>query len=535
VHSAFDLRPYQREALDAIHAAERRGVRRPLLCLPTGAGKTVVFSRLIDERRHLGRALVIAHRTELLTQAADKIRQTAPDLRIGVVQAGRNQHQDADVIVASIQTLAQKRRRAPLIGTIATVVVDEAHHAVADTYRETLADLGAWDRTGPLTIGVTATAGERSDGVGLRNVWEEIVYRRGILQMIADGYLTDIEAMEITSNLDLSRVQVRAGDYTDGSLGEELSNSGALEAAAHGYRTYAADLQGVAFTPTIASAHELAELLNDIGITAEALSGKTPTEERAAILDRLATGQTQVVTNCAVLTEGFDLPALSCCLLVRPTKSRPLFVQMVGRVLRPHPGKDKARLLTLYVPPGAGLATIASLAGDDPRAPKVVKPGETLAEAVERTENEKRSTISRTFSARTISLFRASNARWLPVERGIILPAGKTTIFLVPDDGDLWNVVRHRLGSSPHVEARAVSPEIAKALGEEIAQADGTQIASSHAKWRHRPPTYKQLALLARHGITDGQGLTAGEASDALARQLARPTMLALLAKGDAA
>lgn len=377
---------FQHQAIEAVRIGlHERGIRRPLIVLPTGSGKTVVFSHLLRRRRQSGRGLVLAHRGELLNQALDKLLQVAPELRVGLVKAEADGYEGVDVVVGSVQTLVNPARLRQ-IGAFSTVVIDEAHHAVAPTYRKVLQGLGCFNQDGPLTVGVTATAGERSDGVGLDEVFQELVFARGILYMILRGYLVDVEAVEIETKLDYDQVAVRGGDYTNASLGDALDSSGAIDAAALAYAEHARDRRGVAFTPTIATADHLATRLRGLGIAAEHISGETPGDEREAILERVASGECQVICNAALLTEGYDQPELSCALIARPTKSRPAFTQMAGRVLRLHPGKPaKALLLCMQAPPEEGLATIADLAGDDEVE---VRQGESLGEAAVRTEKE---------------------------------------------------------------------------------------------------------------------------------------------------
>ncbi|MFY1673695.1 DEAD/DEAH box helicase [Plantactinospora sp. WMMB334] len=529
--SPFSLRPYQREAIEAIREAYVRGVRRPLIAIPTGGGKTIIFSGLIRRRATNGRrVLVIAHREELLTQAAKKIELVAPDLNVGIVKGVRNEHRDVDVVVASIQTICRPNRLAE-IGRFDTIVVDEAHHAPADTYMDTLRALGSFDPdTSILTVGVTATAGERSDGVGLRSVWQEIVYQRGILFMIANGYLVDVKALEIESDLDLSRVEKRNGDYSDGSLGAELDSSGAIAAAAEGYGKYARDRRGVAFTPTVQNAHQLAAYLNGLGIRAEALSGETPGDERRAILDRVHRGETQVVANCGVLTEGYDEPALSCALIARPTKSRPLFVQMAGRVLRKHPAKENALILTLFAPPAAGLASIADLAGDDAGRVKPQK-DETLAEAADRALLEEQAfggrVPIRSLSAKHVRLFADSRLRWLPVGNGFSLPAKNSTLLLIPQDDDRWRVVEVPSIGEPTEVASGLSLELGQGLGEEFARARGGAISRADARWRAQEVSDRQKRRLARLRLS--VPATSGEASDAIAVAEAEQAMRRLV------
>src|ERR1035441_8338888 len=430
---ALRLRPYQEQALDAINAAEARGVRRQLVVLPTGAGKTVCFATLVNRRQ--GRALVLAHRDELITQAVQKLAMVGGSLDIGVVKAQRDER-DAAVIVASMQTLANPKRLARM-PRFSTIIVDEAHHAVSRSYMEIIEGLGCFREDGPLTVGFTATAG-RSDKVGLGNAWQEITFQRGIVQMIAEGYLCDVRAIEIGSDIDLARGKTSAGDFTDESLGPELERAEALDAAAKALREHAPDRRTVAFTPTIATAHILADKLREQGFRAEAVSGETHIDLRRAILRRLHTGETQIVANAQVLCEGFDEPAISCILMCRPTKSAPAFCQIAGRALRPYPGKDDALILDVAGASELGLATIADLAG---LPPKSVKAGQSLLEASdEQVKITKRRAVVAATRTRHVELLRRSDLRWLPAEDGWVLPAGPDqAMIIVPADDELWH------------------------------------------------------------------------------------------------
>lgn len=512
--AALPPRPYQTQALDAIAAAYARGVDRQLVVLPTGGGKTVVFAHLVTRRE--GRALILAHRDELIQQAADKLATVSGSLDIGIVKA-KQDDRDAPVIVASVQTLARPGRLGRL-GEFATVIVDEAHHAVASTYLDILDRLGCMGASGPLTAGFTATAG-RSDKIGLGAVWQEITYQRGIVQMIAEGYLCDVRAVEIGTDFDLGNVQVKAGDYTDSSIGAELERSDALQAAVRAYREYAPGRPAVAFTPTIATAHALAAAFTAKGIRAEAVDGKMPTGERRAVLGRLHRGETRIVANCAVLTEGWDEPAVSCALMLRPTKSAPFFVQMAGRVLRPFVGKDDALILDLAGSAAeTGLATIADLAGMPPGS---VKKGQSLLDAAEESAAlEKRKIAVAAKRTRQIELLRRSELRWLDVEGSWVLPAGADQVMiLMPADGDgeAWEVWRSEdKGRSLRRESgKPLTLDWARGVGEEIARAQGGVLSQAAAGWRSRPPSEAQVSALERMGYADRlAGINRGAASD---------------------
>jgi superfamily II DNA or RNA helicase len=515
--NAITLRPYQHDAIEAIRTAfQERGVNRPLIVVPTGGGKTVIFSRLIKRRSESGRALVIAHREELLDQAIAKLHRDAPHLTVGKVKAKHNQHEDVDVVVASIQTLAQEHRIAPLIGTIQTVIIDEAHHAASKSYLTTMERLGCFEPDGPLTVGVTATAG-RADGVGLWSAWQEIVYRRGILQMITDGFLVDVRALVIQADIDYGDVRVRRGDFVESDLAIAIEGSEAIEAAAQAYAKEAKDRCGVAFTPSIASSQALAERLNELGIRAEHLSGQTPSAERRAILTRLSSGETQVVTNAAVLTEGFDEPRVSCVLVVRPTKSETLFTQMVGRGLRLREGKTDCLVLTLAGPPGGGLATLADLSGKAPGEVEVApKEGQSLTEAAEE-EAERRADprVLGRMTVRQINLFRTSRIRWTPIQRALALVGTNDTLFILPDRAqDMWQLIQVPSSGDPRLVGQHLTLERAKLLGEELLDPAAKKLLKSHAPWRSGQPSEKQVAFLRRIG--QPSEVTKGEASDLL-------------------
>jgi superfamily II DNA or RNA helicase len=510
--AALKPRQYQVQALDAIAAAYARGVDRQLVVIPTGGGKTVVFAHLVSRRG--GRALILAHRDELIQQAAAKLTQVSGSLDIGIVKAKRNEH-DAPVVVASVQTLAQPGR-VERLGAFSTVIVDEAHHAVASTYLDVLDRLGCMGTSGPLTAGFTATAG-RSDKVGLGAVWQEITYQRGIVQMIAEGYLCDVRAMQIGTDFDLGNVQVRAGDYTDSSIGAELERSDALEAAVKAYREYADGRPAVAFTPTIATAHALAKSFTARGIPAEAVDGTMATEDRRAVLARLHRGETRMVANCAVLTEGWDEPAVSCALMLRPTKSAPLFVQMAGRVLRPFVGKTDALILDLAGSADNGLATIADLAGMPPHA---VKKGQSLLDAAdEQAALERQKVAVAAQRTRQIDLLRRSELRWLEVEGAWVLPAGADQVMiLVPadDSGETWEVWRSNKGRALYQESgKPLALDWARGVGEEVARAQGGVLSRADAAWRNRPPSQSQVSALEQMGYADKlAGINRGAASD---------------------
>lgn len=421
------LRPYQQDALNAVATAlvAQPVVNRALVKKPTGTGKTVTFAALPTRMRawldqfppRERRMLVIAHREELLNQAAEKIKKANPDLLVCIEQGDRRTSIHADVVVASIQTLAARQffRLKRLLAhgmTFRIVVVDEAHHAAASSYRialsllgflppvasdvegnleaPTFADIEAmqreladWDRISPkdrLLLGVTATP-NRTDAIGLGCVFQSLVYNYELRKAIEDGWLVPITALAIETDTSLDDVRTARGDFQQNQLAEAVNTTVRNKMAVAAWQEHAAGRSTIAFTVDVAHAHALAEEFQGAGVQAVAVSGETPREERRAALAAFSRGDVRVLTNCMVLTEGTDLPIASCILHAKPTKSATLYEQMTGRGLRLFAGKadclvidmvDVARKHSLMsspvlfgLPPGLVVEDEADLFGVD--------------------------------------------------------------------------------------------------------------------------------------------------------------------------
>lgn len=537
------LRQYQQEAIEAINQAEADGVRRPLVVHPTGTGKTVTFSHLIASRP--GRALVLVHRDELANQTVEKLDIIAPELGTGIVKAEYDEY-DADVVIASVQTAHRPNRLARLSG-FSTVVVDEAHHAPAPSWMRVLDHLGSLgDGDGPLTVGFTATPERDKKRLG---VWDKVVHYRSIREMIYQDFLVPINGQAVSTSADFSRVRMSRGDFSEGDLGDALERSGALDEIADSYVTYAKNRKGVAFTPTVQTAHELARCLDARGVIAEAVDGTTPVDERRAILARLRTGETRVVANCAVLTEGFDEPSIDCIVVARPTTFHGLYVQMVGRGTRKHPGK--ADLLVLDVT-GASerhdLVAVVDLGVDETTAREKKLPGaeqecavcpfecenpelhfcelcdrqltaDAIAVAGRRHDNCRAKRTSK------VDVFATSKLRWLPIETGYCLPAGKDVVVMVPVEGSagLWRLVSYS-GGRIEVLYESLPLEWAQGIGEDRIKAFG-RLAHRDARWLAEAPTERQRSRLVRDGLPEHKLAavrTRGQAADLITRIQAR-------------
>ena len=524
------LRDYQLAAVEACEAAAAAGRRRVLVALPTGTGKTVTFAALI-ERRH-GRALVVAHRDELLAQAKEKLVTAGiPEGDVGLVKAGSDEN-TAPVVLASVQTLARRSRRERLAaaiqeaGPFATVVIDEAHHAPAASYR---ALLDAVETTGTLTTGWTATPGR--EGVS-KMFGGPPVFTRDLVDMIAQGWLCDLRGRRVGIDFDATSIRRGHGDFVEGDLARALGAADAPGAIVRAWRRWGEERQTLVFTPDVSLAHETAAQFVAAGVMAEALDGTAASDERAVVLERFRTGATTVLVNCALLTEGVDLPHIACVVIGRPTLSPLLYAQMIGRGTRLAPGKQDCIILDLVgaseahdlanlaLGAGASLRRLAGLPLDDGASLLQT----ALANRKRRRQLEELLGTVEHIVARTIALFGRAAMHWLSVGDDYALGLGDYGYLIVSGGPERWAVYRlmgndtERLGADLPLDA-------ATALAESWARSTGVlHLADTTAWWRKHRASDKQVAALARlRGVDPAvlAHLTKGEACDLLSASFA--------------
>lgn len=520
------LRPYQTAAIDKITEAWDRGVLGPAVVLPTGTGKTVIFSSLCAKLAAAGgKPLILVHRDELLSQTVAKIESIAPGLDVGVIKAVRNTI--GDITVASVPTMGRDSRLEQWGADQFThIVIDEAHHAAAKSYTKTLAYFAGAQR-----VGFSATL-QRETG-DLSEVWTDVVYRMDILPAIASGYLVDVRGRSvIVEDLTVGKPAKRGGDYTDLQLGESMLDSTADVAIVASYRQHARRADGtyrpgICFAPTVESARFFAESLNAAGIVTECVFGTTPWEERADIYDRVRRGETNILMSVMVLTEGFDLPEVEVAIIARPTRNRALYVQMVGRALRPAPWSGKREALVLHVgSENLGLATLVDLTAGRP-----IREGQSVSEAESEPEADTLP-VQRTGPVDVTSvetdMFSGSASAWLQTPAGVwFIPTKNDYVVLwpeVPDktsNTDLWKVgVTPVAAKGGEWVIRGQSIDMAMAWAESVACDIDSSISSRKAPWRKRKPSEKMTDFAVSLGI-DPDGLRAGEMSDLITISLA--------------
>ena len=340
MNTELPLRPYQLTAIDNILLEWSRGRTSTLLVLPTGTGKTVVFSRLVKGlvEDFNERVLILAHRDELLEQAKDKL-ESFSGLSALKEQAENRAYESLDntnVVVGSVQTLMNEKRLQQFDpDDFDTVIIDEAHHVLAPSYLRILNYFKEAKK-----LGVTATP-DRTDMQDLSEVFDSLAFEYSLSDAINDGYLSPIEAMMIPIDIDFSQVRVQAGDFMASDVSHAIEPY--LEEIVVQMKEQCTNRKTVIFLPLVATSQMMVELLNKHGFRACEVNGTS--KNRQEILQAFEDGEYNVLCNSMLLTEGWDCPSVDCVVVLRPTKSRSLYSQMVGRGTRLYPGKENLLLL----------------------------------------------------------------------------------------------------------------------------------------------------------------------------------------------
>ncbi|SDW97242.1 Helicase conserved C-terminal domain-containing protein [Alicyclobacillus hesperidum] len=530
---AIQLRPYQQAAVDAFFAALPEH-RRQLIALPTGAGKTIVFGatarRFYEEVARDKPILVIAHRTELLDQAEQKIHFVWPDAFIGRIQGARNE-QLGDVLLASTQTLVAGRK----IPQPGLIIYDECHHSRAEGALGVLERLGVFESDGPPLLGVTATP-SRSDRTELGDIFEHLTYERTILDMIMDGYLSDVRGVKVeVPGLNLGAIRTVGGDYNAKDLSYVMNIEEALDAVVDAVVTHAPGRKTLVFAVDVKHAHTLAEWFQQRGIACAAVDGSMKPEERGAILQAFSDNKLRVLVNCQILTEGYDQPDVDAVVIARPTRSQSLYVQMVGRALRLHPAKTDALVLDLTgASDDKSLQTFARLmrtqrktvanqaidlaSNDVDELP--MKDGESVSEWLTRVAQKREKAAQ---VAQAINLFaNRSRYRWQQVKETFAISYGNDGwAYLYRDGDEFWPVLELRNEKFIPLHERALPLEYAQGVVEGFLALMESKVIDKEADWRNAPMSDRQKYVLDKYRIRYDDTWTRGMAADALGQRFA--------------
>ena len=343
---SFKLRPYQKAAVASVVARYRANERRMLLYLPTGAGKTVIATHIIEALRDgfgLGRALFVAHRREILDQTVRTLQQHLPALRVEVEQGERSAEGDADITVASVQSLLRRKDRYDP-KAFDLIICDECHRALAPSWDQVISYF--WSQAGARTVllGMTATP-RRSDGRSVLEFFGEAAFEISRTDLEDLGYLVPMQYFTVQGDLRLDQVQQSGGDFQVAALSRVMDSPAHRALAVKAWLEQGAGKKTLVFCSGVEHARHLAEDFRGIGVRAELIDGKT--KEREQLLQRFRSGDIQVLTNYGVLTEGFDEPSVTCILMARPTTSPLVYTQCIGRGLRCSPGKSSCTIIDL--------------------------------------------------------------------------------------------------------------------------------------------------------------------------------------------
>jgi superfamily II DNA or RNA helicase len=540
--SLLPLRPYQRSDIDDVTAAWSAGTNRPAVVAATGLGKTVEFATLAAEhimRNPSHRVLVLVHREELATQARNKVHSIAPHLRPGRVQGASHNDTSSQVIIGSVPTLRNLKRREQIHG-VGLVIADECHHAAAESWVDVMTHFGCY--SGLPTAGFTATMVRAAGGLG--DVWQAVVNNNGkgrdMLWGIRHNYLCDVRGKRVqVPDLELTK-RMGTGSGTNDAAGTAMVNADAGPHIVKALTEFAPNRRPIIFAPNVASATDFHEHLLGSGDPFGLILGTTTSRDRRRIFDGFKAGDIRGYVNAMVLTEGFDEPELDCAVIARPTQSGALYQQMIGRVLRPFPGKDDALVLDVVgVTSSHDLSTLLDL------GPYPDKQDETQSLREMWDDDEatggggqqvdllgSSAPIDGPVVGTDVDLLASSKTVWLRTYGGIwFIPAGSTDgekvwFFLWPErspTGQLTGTVT--VGWTPAVKwDRATSIvggstlEIGMAWAEKYAAEYDSNLAGKSANWRRRGQmTLAQGHKFRRLGIVPyglDPELNQGQASD---------------------
>jgi ATP-dependent helicase IRC3 len=541
--TALNLRPYQRQTIDAVKADWQNGYTDVMTTVATGGGKTIVFLQLLDEvLRDGNRAIILSHRSELVTQPYDRLGQFWParQSRAGIVMADRNETW-AQLVIGTVQTLQSEKRLAQVLrsGPIDYLVIDEAHHAVAGGYGQVLAALK--DCNPQLRhLGVTATP-LRADEKGLREIYQKESAHFGIKELVKQGYLAPPRWLAIQTGISLADIRTQGSgadrDFSAKQLANVYETSNCFDLVVESHKKYADGRQSVAFTVSVDGAYQLADAFKAAGIAAAAADGTTPMQERRWLLNDFRAGKFQVLCNVALWTEGLDLPEISCVHQVRPTQSDGLYTQMIGRGLRLFPGKVDALILDYAPIDSRNIAMMGDVLGVEAKKSAYIEPKEEAGEViagftfdgdVKWLQGNPMEIVSR-----RLDYLSASPWRWAQptgksgpmvlglgkgddeIERSLVIsqPAEQMRVWLVakrPDDR--WPQA-YEVATGTFEQCSEWANEYADKRGNSV-------LARKQAGWRNQSPSDGQITFARRLGVWR-DGMSKGDCADAITSKLA--------------
>lgn len=554
--AGITLRDYQNEAISKIIEAAEKGVTETAVMLPTGTGKAVIQAALAAKFKG-GRSAILVPFEHLIYSAVEKLRFFFDADDIGVVQA-ENDITNRPVSVISVQTILSERRLSPLRGKMGLVIADEMPYFLAPKFNAAMNALRAKES---LLSGWSATI-LRSDRVGLKAAFGELVYHKSLWEMIGAGWLADLKGIRIDAQIDFSQVPMEGDDFSDEGLEKVMNTEQCMELLYYGWLKHAKDRVTIGFTPTVFMAKQMAEFWAERGVRADWVSGQMSKERVKIVLDGYRSGEVQCVFCCSKLAVGFDHPPISCILLARPTRSQSFLIQMIGRgsrICRDDIYRECTRPIADIVQPRKTDCLVIDAGGVSDlgleQFPGLFElPGEVI-EKLKRQQREKpdepisymetmkaHKVEARGLCIQNVDLRQSSSYNWLKTRYGWTLELGKNGKVDLIRDGDGYAVHAKAGGVSEVLHAYPLTFDWALATADQWAQKQlrGKKqsergMAKQNAKWRTQEMTEPQFYKLKQlkimpvclyrdywdYRMKAKQVLTRGEAGDLITARFA--------------
>lgn len=508
--SLVKLREYQQTALEEVQKGVFAGLNSQLIVLPTGSGKTILMAAI---GQHFNKKLLLlAHREELIQQAVEKFKLYWPKADIGICKAEREEISN-QIVIGSVQSCSRPKRLEKLKEQgFEILMIDEAHHASADSYQKIIEELGFRDDKAKLLLGVTATP-NRTDNQSLGDTFNNVTYSRSVSTMIKAGYLSTVTGRKILTNFSLKSIRTQSGDFSLGDLAEAVNTQERNAFIAEKYKAYASNRKGIAFCVDVAHCQDLAASFESIGIPSKAIWGEMPIEERRKILEDLKAGKIQVAMSCGVLTEGFDEPSIDCITMARPTKSQSLYIQCIGRGLRLWPGKQDCLVLD-FTDRGHNLDSIMSLNRTVPEALEFTDGNQNVFDR-EGIDKSQKIEVSEECD-REFDILGCARFIWVPIGNGewSLMDDERKEIVIQPlNNGFIADVFQN--GSKASIVSEPIPLEYCSGVCEDYARKNlKVSFADMEASWMNTQstPTKTQKELLEKNKAYR-DGMTKGEAS----------------------
>jgi superfamily II DNA or RNA helicase len=514
------LRDYQKESVDRFFDRLNHHVKRQLIVLPPAAGKTIIAAAISKQYFHQvndkAPILFLAHRDEILKQTERKIKYVWEEVSIGRVK-GKENNQNATVILASTQTLIRGRD----IIRPSLIIYDEAQHALSKGSQQLLMELGCFQADGPPLIGITATP-YRSDHMGLGDVFQEIVYKKTIMDLILAGYLCEIRGKKVVvKDLHFTNMPVENGDFDQNYLGEVMSDNHVVQTVVKAYLEQASHLKTIVFAVNKKQTYEIVEQMKRQGIKVTGIDSSIPENKRAEILKQFEKGEYRVLVNCSLLIEGYDQPDVSCVLIARPTRSKSLYTQMVGRGLRLHPSKEFCLILDVVGSlEDSKLITSYDLFQTQEKEPsKKRNQSYVRRKNIDFVQNVEAVTDPIVTYDELKLLHYNSRYRWIKLsdQSYFLSIGGKKAVYLIEEDsGRWWSLFENDDKRIFPLYHDSLAIEYAQGIAEVFVKEIESPLITMDAKWRQQPISPTQKKLLRKYNLKFDSNWTKGEAADML-------------------